>query len=569
MFPLMLLMLVNLTLYLLGVGFDTRLVLHSSRPTAGNVAFLNPSIDFAYSNLDLRGPEPRPFAVPKPPEVFRIVVIGESTVQGFPYPSELAFPRQLEFLLNRQLRGRQVEVLNAGIVGVSTTPLVDLTRQTVVGCAPDLVVLYAGHNEFYGIGGVATTAPLTPLGIQLRRYRLIQWLSTLTSGDEKPAESLLSRLPGDFWIPPDSSVARRAEDVYRANLWKIRRLCEKAEVPLILCAVASNLRDQSPISSHTSLDSEGQRKRDDLLQSAAWSMDAGRAPTALKAIEQAEQLDPTWAIAAYRKAQCLEVLHRFKEAAACFAAARDLDACRFRAPGSFRAIVAEVASAPSDSGVHFVDLVDACSQKAANGLAGQDIFLEHVHFTFEGHWLVAQTLGKKITEDVFRERWDEAGLPSTTERDRWLGTIPLDHLTALMLASFVVQAPPLSQSADAVAHLQSLRRQIQTLTGQVPESEMRLFHGLDNQTKVDDLVHGLGQMELEKGETAAALAFFELAQRRRPWMPHSHIYAAICHHRLGNDARARADLKRSTETVIAETDRLIDLRRQLEDRLAE
>ncbi len=564
--PVLLVILANLALFWLGIGADTRLIVPSPRRDAAHVFSLNMLSDFAYSNIDLRGPEPRSFDLPKPASTFRVVVVGESSVQGFPYPSELAFPRQLEFVLSRQLSPKRVEVLNAGIVGVSTTPLVDITRQALES-APDLMVVYAGHNEFYGIGGAATTAPLGRLGIELRRYRLMQFLTQLVQGTGNGSEMLIARLPGNSCVPPNSDAMKRAENMYRSNLTKMVALCEQRKVPLVLCSVVSNLHDQSPIVNYSTLGVADGMKRDIHLQSAGVHAESGQYESALQELNQAEQLDPGYALIAYRKAQALEALHRLDEAAVLYSKARDLDGCRYRARSNFRDIVRKTVESASLPRVLFVDLVPTFSEAVVGRVPGRELFWEHVHFTREGHWLVARTLAKRIVEDVCQQDWNPRALPSTVERDEWLGLIPLDQLSAAILTSFIVQSPPLNQASDAAGQLRALNEQIEDLTGRIDPGDMRLFTALDDQTKVDDLLHGIGQMKLDKGDPRGALELFERAQRRRPWMPHSYIYAAICHHLLGNDKQARADLAQSHETVIPETERLMRVRAKLEKTL--
>ena len=115
-----------------------------------------------FDQRQLAGPDPRPFQLPPPDETFRIVFVGASTVEGFPYYTELAFPRQVELLLQQQLPNRRIEVLNAAIVGINSFALADFVPRAL-RCEPDLVVLYAGHNEFYGPGGVGSTATVAPM----------------------------------------------------------------------------------------------------------------------------------------------------------------------------------------------------------------------------------------------------------------------------------------------------------------------------------------------------------------------------------------------------------------------
>ena len=562
-FPALLFLLATLVLKWLGIGTSTTFILPSPRADSTGIFHFNMRADAAYSSIDLRGPEPRAFEMPKPGDTFRVVVIGESSVQGFPYPSELAFPRHLELQLSRQMPSRKVEVLNAGIVGLSSTPLVDVVRGAL-GCRPDAVVLYVGHNEFYGIGGVATTAPLTDLGITLRRFRVFQWLTSFRAPAMAPSETLITRLPSDFSVGATGDLVGRAERIYRRNLAEMVRLCRASDAEVLLCSVACNLRDQSPIVSEPPIHETDEQLRLRLEEAASLVASADH-ESALTALEAAERLAPEHALTVYRKGQCLEALGRHADANGCFARARDLDACRFRALGSFRTITREIASASDRT--HYVDLVEACAQTEAPHAPGSRLFLEHVHFTLEGHWIAAQGIARRIVEDVWRQSWNPARVPSAAERDAWLGVISLDSLSASILTSFIIQSPPLSLSPDASLRLDSVNADIRRLAEEIPPEQLALFQQLDHQTKIDELVHGIGQLLLDRGDAAAALAMFERAQRRRPWFPNSFIYAAVCQHLLGDDAAARVSLERSRHTVVGETPRLSAQRARLQERL--
>ena len=67
--------------------------------------------------------------------------------------------------------GTQTDYVFQPAVGLSTTPLVDLASHALA-VSPDVIVLYAGHNEFYGVGGVATNANINQLGITSRLFKL-------------------------------------------------------------------------------------------------------------------------------------------------------------------------------------------------------------------------------------------------------------------------------------------------------------------------------------------------------------------------------------------------------------
>ncbi len=94
-------------------------------------------VEFKTNSLGLRD---REYAIPKPPSVFRILMLGDSFTEGGGLPIEATVPKQLESQLNRRC-GPVFEVINAGVASYS--PILEYLLLKTVGLAlhPDLVVL--------------------------------------------------------------------------------------------------------------------------------------------------------------------------------------------------------------------------------------------------------------------------------------------------------------------------------------------------------------------------------------------------------------------------------------------
>ena len=101
-------------------------------------------------------PIPEPFARDKPANGFRVFVLGESTTAGFPYPHNGAFSRVIRDALHDVLPQDSVEVINLGIPATNSYALLDMADE-VIAQHPDAVMIYAGHNEYYGALGSAST----------------------------------------------------------------------------------------------------------------------------------------------------------------------------------------------------------------------------------------------------------------------------------------------------------------------------------------------------------------------------------------------------------------------------
>ncbi len=95
------------------------------------------SVDIRTNRYGLRWPDP---VLPKPPGVFRILILGDSFTFGFPVRDDEAFC----FLIEQGLRakGYPVEVINAGVSGYSPTLQYVSFRDEYVAFEPDLVLLW-------------------------------------------------------------------------------------------------------------------------------------------------------------------------------------------------------------------------------------------------------------------------------------------------------------------------------------------------------------------------------------------------------------------------------------------
>ncbi|HQZ65684.1 MAG TPA: hypothetical protein PLY87_11435, partial [Planctomycetaceae bacterium] len=205
-----------------------------------------------FAGRQLAGPEPKRFDIPKPDDVYRIVIVGGSTVLGFPYPPELAFPRQIEVLLNQQNSDGKFEIINLGMVAINSFSVEDVVKQSVA-MQPDLIIVHTGHNEFYGPGGVASTTGTAfrsqfLLATKVRRLRLFQLIASGLVDEPSDQKDLMEELPASVTIPHDGPMFKQAEESYRENLERMIATASAAKIPIVLSTVASNLSGHSPVS---------------------------------------------------------------------------------------------------------------------------------------------------------------------------------------------------------------------------------------------------------------------------------------------------------------------------------
>jgi lysophospholipase L1-like esterase len=99
-----------------------------------------------YNARGIRGPQ-RPYA--KPPHTYRIVVLGDSFVEGYMVPIEARVTEVLERQLNRGQSGPRVEVIALGTAGYSTDQELLWLESEGVRYEPDLVVAMFYANDVW------------------------------------------------------------------------------------------------------------------------------------------------------------------------------------------------------------------------------------------------------------------------------------------------------------------------------------------------------------------------------------------------------------------------------------
>ncbi|MBW3534254.1 MAG: hypothetical protein KY453_03390 [Gemmatimonadetes bacterium] len=363
-------------------------------------------------------------------ETFRVFVQGASTAAGFPYYFGGAFSRMLRQRLRETFPARRIEVVNVALDATNSYALLDMARR-LVAWEPDAVLLYAGHNEYYGTYGVASTVSVAraPGAVRaylaLKRLRLVQLLDAAvararavlaaeTSGDggAAPAATLMERLAAERTLRADSPLHDAALGQLRSNLGRTLALYAEAGVPVFVATVASNERDQPPFVSepHPGVDRTAWERQSRAARRAAAVGDTAAALAAARRLRAVDSLAP-WPH--YLEGRLLDVPATRPAAVASYRRARDLDQLPFRAPSAINRVLREEAAR---RGAVVVDAEERLAAASPGGVVGADLMLEHLHPNLEGQLLLA---------DAFYEALKEAGLP-----ERFPRTVPLEDARA-------------------------------------------------------------------------------------------------------------------------------------------
>ncbi|KAB2909025.1 MAG: GDSL-type esterase/lipase family protein [Ignavibacteriales bacterium] len=304
------------------------------------------------------------FLKDKDPETFRIFVLGESSAAGFPFEPVGAFSRFLSFKLKLLYPAKKFEVVNLGIAALNSYAILDILDE-MLAQKPDLVLIYAGHNEYYGAFGAASMVALgespgaTRFFRTIGNLRIFQLLSSIFGSDasEPKGTQLMEALAKDKLVPKGSEVFNAGIDQFNENLSEIFGKIRSAGIPVIAGTLASNLLDQPPF--YPEFDGAGE---------------------------------------VYKKGQQLYSEGKFSEAFTEFEKAKELDELRFRAPVEFNSIIRKTAE---KEGVPVVAVDSMLATACSHGVIGKEVMIDHLHPNLFGYKLMADLFLKGMENNGF------------------------------------------------------------------------------------------------------------------------------------------------------------------------
>jgi len=358
-----------------------------------------------------RSPQPLVLKARKPEGTCRIFVFGESAAMGDPEPA-FGFARILEVLL-RERFGKPVEVVNVAVTAINSHVIRRIAGDCK-GLDGDLWMIYMGNNEVVGPFGAGTV-----FGKQVPSRAFINL--TLAFKATRVGQ-LLSAL-----VRPKASATWQGMEMFLNQQVRYN----DPRMAKVYAHFERNLRDI--------INAAGTRV---ILSTVAVNLE-GCPPFASVAAPEEESAE-----AQFRKGN--------------FEKARDLDTLRFRADSRINDIIRATAK---DLGTGSID--PAPRTRAEH-------FYEHVHFRFEGNYLIARMLadetlhllpqfGSVTNGWISQQRCDE--LLAYTEWDQF--QVVDEMVKRLELPPFTNQ----SGHAERMQRLKNLRAKLES--GLTPENHDR------------------------------------------------------------------------------------------------
>lgn len=350
------------------------------------------------------------FLKQKPAQSFRIFVLGGSSAAGYPYLYNGNIGSILRNILNAHYPENHIEVISMAMPAVSSYTVRDVALE-LGDYDPDLLLVYAGHNEFYGGLGLGSTENvgnsiwLVHLYLGLRPYKTFQLLRNgiaylkqklQSTGDrqEKPGGTLMARMVKDRHISYGSHLFHKAADVFETNMSGVANFCRERKIPLLIGSLVSNIRDHRPF---VDVFEDGTPKGDwkNTFYTAETLFQQQKYQQALETLQQCIHLDSLPASQYFLMGEIYEALADSANAYTAFYKAKEFDGLRFRASENVNERIQQLSKI---EGVRYVPTREAFEANSPGKIPGKTLLLEHLHPNLNGYALIAKKYAEAIVD---------------------------------------------------------------------------------------------------------------------------------------------------------------------------
>ena len=477
--PVLFLLMTELILRVVGFGYSPTPVVKYNL-NGKSLYCYNPKFGWTFFPKNIaRESDAFVFEMPKKPETYRIFILGASAAYGEP-DQAYSFGRILNVMLEKKFDGIDFEVINLGTAAINSHVVLKMARD----CAkydPDLFVVYLGNNEVVGPYGPGTVfAPISSnlsairTNINLKSTKLGQLMQDLVTAI-KPKDNTLKTWGGlemflDHQVRFDSSALKYVYNHYEQNLKDICKAAIQADAKIILCNVGSNLKDCPPFASLHNLDiTDSQLEQWEILYQKAVEFESKeKYSEALQTFLQAAEIDQDYAELQYQIAECYRNLGDIQNAKDRYIQARDKDTLRLRADTQINKIVRLVAEGKSQKGIYFVDTISNFEKNSSNKIPGRELFFEHVHFNFQGNYILAKSVYEQIAEilpEKIIKTKNNQDLPSVQDCMSILAYTGWDQYRVVQeMLDSIISRPPFTNQLNHAQHVKKMEQQIESLS---------------------------------------------------------------------------------------------------------
>ena len=398
-----------------GLDFATFSYISSYYP---DKLFLNPDLPYKYFSNLKKPPSVLPdgFDDIKKENAFRVFVIGGSTTAGWPYVPNASFSRNLKRRLELVFPKNTIEVINCGVSAINSYTLRDIVPG-VLEQKPDLILIYAGHNEYYGALGAGSSVSMGNSRFLVNSYLwlkdlrttqlledFITWIYNAIGSNElqnkfEKNETLMARMIGESLITLNSDTYWNGISQFEGNLHDILEMIKETNVPVIVGKLTSNTLDMKPFAS-----------------------------VRINEFPQADSI--------YIEGRQAYELGKFAEADSLLSYAKELDALRFRAPQKMNEVIDRLSK---EFGYAVVNMDSLFRTHSPNGIVGYNLTVDHLHPNIDGYKLMAKAFFLKMARFNFLPSGKRFNLSVTSQDNILNARFPFTRLDSTISEMKIIQ----------------------------------------------------------------------------------------------------------------------------------
>ncbi len=352
-------------------------------------------------------------------QTFNIYFLGESTMWGVPYGSQMSIPNMVEYRLGKNLGGRPVRIINfasAAKDAAYVRYLFDFIVREKKIFHPSLIVIYSGHNEFLKFH------PTEP------DYQN-SWLQWLTHHSEVARQLLtvICRSNGEILeidqrkfmdqgiFPFDRNGYQKVVNHYGQHLLHMTKLAEENEIPVIVSTLASNSATWEPNRSVFCNSALARKQKDRFIEIFQKGLAAERDQNyrvALEAYEQNLGICDSFSEVYFRKGVVNRNLQNYVQAREDFQKAIDYDGMPIRALSGQNHFIL---SLERFDYTYVVNSLAYLRKTFPDGLVDDRLIIDGIHPNLDGYLLISEAIAQKI-HSIFSNGQNPNGLRSLNSK---------------------------------------------------------------------------------------------------------------------------------------------------------
>lgn len=490
--PLLFFLIIELVLRSVNYMGNTDLFINPNIPTD---EYLMPNPNFAaryfFYTRTIPNPSTDVFLKKKPENTYRVFAMGGSSAAGYPYGFNGTYSRIVKDVLQDAMPDTNVEVINVGISAISSYTLYDQVDE-ILDQDPDAILIYAGHNEFYGALGVGSNENLGGFPGFVRFYLKLQnfktfmflrtiivdsgkWFATKFSDKElNQSATLMERIVASRSIELNGPKHELAMIQFESNLNAIIPKFQDKDIPVYIGSVVSNLKDHPPFV----------------------SIPDGNLPPAQQIFDEAKK--------DYTSENYTSALEKFTYA-------KDLDGLKFRAPSEINEIIKRATQ--ENELVEYVNVYENFEEFSADGIIGFDLMLEHLHPNQEGYFLMGKAFSESILDNL--DLTPQKDLGSYKER---MYFSEYDHRVAWHRVQTLKEGFPFVKGVKPIPYFRNYKP--------LNKADSLAFETVHSNKNWDESKVELATFYQSKGLYENAIYEYRGLIRNQPWNDSPYIFAA-------------------------------------------